>query len=477
MIFFSLLLLVMACWDRDLGEDSRQLGSWQVDGTMLTLEAQWSGKHRAARMHEFDRIEASDRFQLSWVMSGITDQIPLRSASGGSNGWRVLSEKRKAQDALASLNVEACSRQDALVYRVSDPGAKEPPPWWMVWPTEHALVQLHAPMQQGDCDAVLASAPSWDGWLVEEANGPAACELAKLEERFIDLIRCEFRVSGELFWDDTNDSSFVADRRLAKEDAEQPAITEAIFEVVAPQAPLDGYAPTVARYVQFTPVPSRQVQWIDEVVAFCTSTDARCEPWRLRAAAMVASAQTDSSSCERLADAAIQLLAVGEMAADQSALAAIAPVAGCAPPSKVAIVMRAGLSRRTSEEVSLPSPDFRSYGAVDNNCQHQSVMQGGPKAGMSTLCSSFPRVAGSWLSSHCDDQAIAAATEAAEGARPDYDPRTDMVFDGALRVLASCDKDAFEKAIANAPDLPGRKMSPDARGKEKLRMLFLKDVE
>ena len=63
--------------------------------------------------------------------------------------------------------------------------------------------------------------------------------------------------------------------------------------------------------------------------------------------------------------------------------------------------------------------------------------------------------------------------EAAATAKPDLDPRTDMVFDGALRVLGACDGGAFETAMANAPDIPGKKMNADARGKEKLRILFL----
>jgi len=169
-----------------------------------------------------------------------------------------------------------------------------------------------------------------------------------------------------------------------------------------------------------------------------------------------------------MAAAAAMLLERGD---DAIALLAVSPVAGCAPAAAVADVMRSGLTRRTGGDVSLKSPDQSSYDTVDHECNDNTVIW--PDGAASPLCLRFPRLAGSWLARRCDEQAVAAAVAAAATASGDYDPRTDMVLDGALRVLGNCDREAFEQAIAKAPDTPPDAAIADARGKQKLRELFL----
>jgi hypothetical protein len=145
----------------------------------------------------------------------------------------------------------------------------------------------------------------------------------------------------------------------------------------------------------------------------------------------------------------------------------------CASKDKVEAMMTSGLTRPTKDDIKLESPDYIVYDNIDPNCSDRALGMAFESERGGGMCESLPRYAGSWLARHCSPNAVAVAAKAASDSGRALDPRTDMVLDGALRVLGACDEKAFERAIAAAPEDSPTIAIADSRGKNKLRAIFL----
>jgi len=341
------------------------------------------------------------------------------------------------------------------------------------------------------CQAVLDATPGWDQWLHLRARGEAACALAREGGRQADRVRCLLRGDGGPRWvlPPEIDVGPIQAVELLQAD-----VADAVFAAVAVGTDLEADAPLASGLVFGTQDDERRRVWIEDVVAACETAD--CPTWQVNAASLVAAEVATQrriqqqaqhvapvkddgagvdADCTRLARAALSALD-----ADRGAqgLGLIAPVVSCADQSVVSRVMHAGLTVPSAPEVKLRSLDSVSYAGADPDCAPDAIVQPGGRLRQYNSCSRLPRLAGSWLALHCDAKAVklasAAAAEAVgRAADGDLDPRTDQVLDGALRVLGACSPRTFERAISGAPDLPASVTSADARGQDKLRMLFL----
>jgi hypothetical protein len=452
--------------DRDLGHWERALVQEKVGGAEVTVRATLDGKHRAGHMGpEYRWIEATDRYTLRRVdevkASGATVPVlPHRRV----NFTRTLFDESGAQDALAAIESDACVRDGALVFRTVDPGARgKAPGWEILFLRDGFAVLASLGGRAKKCSAAARAAPAWKQWRRDTASGTDLCKRILAGGHLDDGIRCFFRgrAAGR---------SVV---RIVK--FKDKKNVDALYRVLEPDASWDGQkwdALQVTAALAATP-ESRRSAWVERTTTYCADPDHVCAPWRVEAMGRAASSLGEDSCGRLLALAQSQLETEGRGAAER-ALAIVKGVHACAPSKDTQAFMRGALGRASKKDLKLKSPGQSAYSIVDADCQDRALAPFLDRGTPGSLCQSLPRFAGSWLARHCDAESVAQALGIANEAASPMDPRTDMVLDGALRVLGACDAKAFEQAIDDEPDDSPTVAIADSRGKTKLRAIFVR---
>jgi hypothetical protein len=347
------------------------------------------------------------------------------------------------------------------VWRVQDPVGTAPSEWQVAFVTSAHVFQVLEDGGAGGCVDALAKAASTEDFLVHEARAGASCRALDAEGRARDALACILR--GHVTTSDVDDGAFARGYldKVAQGPKATPDLEDALYAILAPGSRYDtqSWDPFIVRdYLVRAPSADKKRALVTGTLTYCTRAGLSppCASWRLTAVGFLIGESHDAATCREGLKSAEALLSRGDAAGAPMSLALTKMVTGCAAAEPgLAAIMRVGLVRKTSPDVELPSDDFRTYEGVDDECQDAELARmidpGGRFGG---LCESFPRIAGSWLARRCDAAGVAAAKSAIAG-RPERDPRTDAIVDGAMRVLGRCARADFEHELARMP--PGAK--------------------
>ena len=454
--------------DRDLGHWERELAQETVGGTQISITATLDGHHRAGHPGpEYRWIEATDRYTLQRRDQVMADNAPVEIIGQRPASFtRTLFDESSGRAALDAIQASSCVEGDAVVFRTHDPGAPRrdaSAPWEILFLRDGFAVHSALPGDATRCGDAARKAPGWEAWRRESAADRALCKRVLKRGHLEDGVRCLFRsaTSGRAAVEVLN----LRDKKTV----------DALYRVLEPDIHWDAQkwnALEIAAAVAATP-QARRAGLVERTTSFCADPAHDCAPWRVEFIGRTA-AGLGPESCHRLLTLATEQLDAAGQGPAKRALAIVKGIHACAPVEDTKAFMRAALRRASREDLVLKGPGDAAYSIVDSDCQDRSLAPVFERGTPGALCQSLPRFAGSWLARHCDPEAVAVALDIAKAAPSPLDPRTDMVLDGALRVLGACDPRAFEEALAREPDHSPTVAIADNRGKTKLREIFLR---
>jgi hypothetical protein len=467
--WLAALVLIAGC-NRTFATVKRELFRTTVDGVEITVRAELHGWHTAAHMGpEFRTLPARDDFTIlrgETAKRGSKDLPMFDTSDLGVRAIDTPATYDAGKATLASLAAVTCPIGHGVAFQVKSE-------WRALFVLGDRVFESKLDTKATDC-ATLGPI-SAESTLPASPGGATTClalDEAGLRPAAIDCFlrgtRSDLAPVKPLPKDgDTRElvAEIVkhGDRdALVARFASDATVIDGMIERLATKPP--PFEDIVIARERMLAIDAAHAlpRFIDRVATECATTTCSDDVVRYGELAIGwnGTAFVTPDACAKGMSFARSLASKGDAAAMKRAFFVLRGFFSCLDAS-VRPLLVSGLAIATSPEQTLSG--------LDSNCEPFTSNTGRE---VSSLCESFPRFAGTWLGAHCGPDAIAAATKIArERPRTPFNPRADQVLDGALRVLGTCDKTAFEAAIAHVPETT---VAAEDVSKTQLRTAFVK---